>query len=45
MIKLPDNPAQGLSKEADIRAAKIQILKDNGDIFIWGFLLSKTYLF
>ena len=29
-MKLPDNPAQGLTKEADIRAAKIQILKDNG---------------
>ena len=29
-MKLPDNPAQGLTKESDIRAAKIQILKDNG---------------
>ena len=30
MIKLPDNPAQGLTKEADIRLAKINILKENG---------------
>ena len=30
MIKLPDNPAQGLTKEADIRLAKIKILKENG---------------